>query len=794
MAEADDPDEAYPGKIENRDGCIKMFSKKDLWLPLTNFTMLPKYGSINVVEGESQYHIFECRLKTGATFTVPLSVANLDDNASVCAILQTAKLAHGGSLDKDKITRGGARLNRFLLGLIDKYKNSPADHSPAIVMKHTGFITLNIRTISGIQRTVEAYVTGPDSLVSLSEADDMALDLIPRKWIGPPTAEKFKIPPNPGNDVKEYITEIMNFHGKNRASPLAVLGYSFLSMHKLGLHKRGHKLGVMHVIGPIATGKTTLRHQFEFISPHVEIEDGGQTLLMVKEDPSMSVHNLQQKVVESRHLIVQDPPLGEPEVHNSFLDMYYEGKIEVKGSMKRFSHNAQPSSGLLYIWAHEKSTLPKISVTSLSKGVFLIHCDNPLGIEKYNDLDKAWRAKAESAPRLFRTLLQNIDLDQLQTEANKLVLEYVKELSKEYSVALLNDANRLLKQYSLVQVAAEMFVEKANLGLDIKAEIQTYFVETCIPYILQLMSDRKTGSIEKVGNAEDELIKKIQMFSRKEFLCQVGIHFIDDESHFGFVQALYQGSRVLKDFILSICPGQAKKRVLHASSSELWFKRVSTGHTYGQSKGIQQHLCPISHLPNKLKRALLSKCQDVIDDSEVLDDSDNLKEKFDEYFDQIYCKKKQPSKEEDTNLLQTMKKLTKGEKRKLVEIANDMIRKREAGGMDENPDSSTANSETELDTAGSELGDKDVSQNQEGGEKEIGTHDSSKDDAEKQCCSKALKATDIQTIDEESSTSDMGENKEKAAKSTNKETEQSGSGDTQDMGPLEPRRSKRKRK
>ena len=78
---------------------------------------------------------------------------------------------------------------------------------------------------------------------------------------------------------------------------------------------------------------------------------------------------------------------------------------------------------------------------------------------------------------------------------------------------------------------------------------------------------------------------------------------------------------VLKDFILSISTGPGKKRVLHPDSSQLWFKRGTGGssHIYGLSKGIQQHLCPITHLPNKLKKALILKCQDIIDDSEILD-------------------------------------------------------------------------------------------------------------------------------------------------------------------------------
>lgn len=695
MADEDEGNDNYIGKIENKDGCVKMFGKKELWLALTNFTMTPKYGSINVVEGESQYHIFECRLKNGSTFTVPFSIADLDTNASVCAILQNAKLAHGGSIDKDKITRGGARLNRFLLGLIEKYKNSPAEHSPAIVMKNTGFITLNIRTISGMQRTVEAYVTGPDSLISLKEADDMALDLIPRKWIGNPSAEKFKIPLDPGHEEKEYIKEVMRFHGKNRASPLAALGYAWLSLHKRQLHKRGIKVGVCHIVGKISTGKSTLRHMLEFIMAHVEIEDGGEVKLVVKEDSSLSVHNLLQMVAETRHLIIQDPPSGDPENHNDFLDMYYEGKIEVKGSMKRFAPNAQPSSGLLYIWAHEKATLPKLSVTAITKSVVFVHQENPYGLEEYNELEKAWRAKVGSAPRLFRCLIQNIDLDRLQNEANDLVVKYVKELSKNYSLTTLNESNRMLKQYAFVQIATEMFVEKAHLDIEVQTELHDYFVHQCIPYMLQLIDERKPVC-NKQGTAEEELIKKIKQFSKKQFLCNVGIFFIDGESQFGFPQALYQGSPALKEFIISLCNTQAKKRVLHTQSSELWFKRQNSGqHTYGQSKGIQQHICPVSNLPNKLKRALLLKCQDIIDETEVLHSSDNLKEKLDEHFNGIYLNKKLSDKDEDGKLLETLKKLTKEDKKKLMDMANDMIRKRKADDKEEDLDSSVDDKKNE---------------------------------------------------------------------------------------------------
>ena len=685
---AEERNDIYIGKIENRDGCVKQYDKKDIWLPLTNFTMTPKYGSINILNGESEYHIFECVLKNGSTFTVPLSVADLDTNAQMCKILENAKLAHGGSIDKDKITRGGARLNRFLLGLIEKYKNSPAEHSPAIVMKNTGFITLKIKTISEMQRTVEAYVTGPDSLICLSEVEDMALDLIPRKWIGDPLAEKFKMPLNPGHEEKEYIEEVMRFHGKNRASPLVALGYAWLSMHKCQLHKRGVKLGVCQIIGSISTGKSTLRHMLEFIMPQIEIEDGGETQLVVKEDSSMSVHNLSQKVVQSRHLFIQDPPSGDPENHNDFLDMFYEGKIEVKGSMKRFAQNPQPSSGLMYIWAHEKASLPKLSVTAMTKTITFVHQENPLGLERYYELEKAWRDKVGSAPRLFRCLIQDIDFDQLQSEANELVLKYVKELSKNHSLSALNESNRMLKQYAYVAIAAQMFVEKAQLNVDVKTDIHNFFLQQCIPHMLKLIDERKPGAC-KQGTAEEDLVRKIQKVSKKQFLTQIGIFYIDGESHFGFVQALYQGSPALKEFILSICTSQCKKRVLHHESSKLWFKRLSTGqHSYGLSKGIQQHIAPVSNLPHKVKEVLLLKCQSIIDDSEILEASDNLRKKLDDHFNELYLNKQRPEKDEDIKLAEKVKKLTKDEKRQLIDYCDDMIRKRKANEMPENLDTS----------------------------------------------------------------------------------------------------------
>ena len=639
---ADDPgdDGYFSGQMQNRQGMLMMYLKNRSgdsghWVKIANFTLIPKFHSLNEVDGSGTFMIFEAKVKDGSSFYVPLTAADLDSNSSVISVIDPLKRPHDGTIDKEWLGRGSskAKLNRFLNHLIKKYKEDPVNQSGAIVMKSTGFINMKINNTR-----VTAYCLGPDSVVPVGHDFGPEIDAMPKIWIGPLDAEKFVLPPNMGLDIKEFLRGVVQYHGINGASPLCALGYSWLMMFKPQLHSRGLKVGLLHVVGDVNTGKSAMREMLARAMPSQQTKEG----LEVKEEPTLSVYSLQQMITLHRHVIIQDPPTTDHESMNKFMDQFFENKTEIKGGAKKGASRHQPACGGIFIWPHEERLLGKFSLTSITKGLFLLHNRNNYPYETFVDLEKAWRAAIPSAAGLFCSLLQSPDFKKLETEADALVVKYHQELKTSYSGETLNENNRVLRQYAVLAVATKMLMEYLQFPAE-QAHIDQYIRETCIPYVLGIIEERKRGNVTFVGSPEEKLVRVIENLPDHEFLCKVTAPEKHKHAHcIGFVQSIYAGSKDMKALICSLSTEQARKAVLSTESREIWFKRDSTSHLYGKSSRLEVHLCPISNLPPRFREALTTKFQDLLPDSPNLNLSQNIKKLMDETFSKMYLAQRGP--------------------------------------------------------------------------------------------------------------------------------------------------------
>ena len=129
-----DDREPFPGKIMNRDGKLKIYSKargqvpsgqassgqapSGYWKEVSNFSLRMRYHSANKVPGEGRFFIFEATMddEEGATFLVPFTLAQLDSNQVAYAVLAAAKKPFGGVIFTEKIGKtSGGSLNGFLM-------------------------------------------------------------------------------------------------------------------------------------------------------------------------------------------------------------------------------------------------------------------------------------------------------------------------------------------------------------------------------------------------------------------------------------------------------------------------------------------------------------------------------------------------------------------------------------------------------------------------------------------------------------------------------------------------------
>jgi hypothetical protein len=550
----DEDDDPRPGTIQNKNGCLKLFQKvKDGtggWIELTNFTMVPKFHASNKIEKQGQFFIFECHLPDGITFHVPMTIADMDSNDSVYTVISKYKREHGATIDKLLFgkTSNKAQLHRFLRQMIKKYQSGPSqERHEAIVSKDLGFTALSLTAQNGQKRTETVFVVGKDSVLPVSPtitADE--LKQIRHFWIGSKD-NNFVLPTVdvPHDGGHGYFNSLIKYHNENKGSVIAVFCYTWLSMFKKQLQSNGMRLGICHLLGDINVGKSALRHQLEATFPRQKTPAG----LIIKEEETFSVHKLFEKVTEERPLIIQDPPASDMDKINIFLDMFFENKIERTSATKKTLPSDQPRCGALFVWPNEYKKLPKLTATAVTKGVYLIHGRNNLSCEEFAEQERLCSIEKGTAPLLFPTFLQSPDFLALETEMESLIVTYHQVLAERYSDTFLNEHQRMLKQYALVESASQFWLLDNGFSILLKYELHSYFLNVCIPYMFEILENKKRKRDNESDTPAIQLANRIGSLSDLELMSQVAVLFENEKTHFGFSLPLTNSSNATKMFV-----------------------------------------------------------------------------------------------------------------------------------------------------------------------------------------------------------------------------------------------------
>lgn len=737
MADRDDGDgDPFTGQIECRDGVLKMFYKRSredgYWTELSNFSCMPRCHSVNKVAGRGQYYIFHCEMQGGGQFQVPLTLCDLDSSSKVCSVIEEYKRPHGGRLDLDRVGAGAgkAKLHRFLVSQIKKYQNS-SNQLPAIVSSSTGFVSMEWK-FNGNDLKANGYILGPEQVIPATQADAMAISLLNKVWIGEKGADNYVIPEGSSQishpRKQEFINSLLIYHGCNKASVLAAIGYLFLTLHKKDLDAEGLKLGTMHVVGPQGSGKTTMGIQLKHMLPRQKTATG---TYKIKHEETLSVHLLFKKVTQERWAIIQDPP-AEDEKMNFFLDNYYEGKIAKTGASSKKLTGDAPSCGLLFIWPHEAACLDGASVTSMTKGFYIVHRRNSeFSYEDFAKMEKEWRDKGITGSAIFNTLLPKIDVKKICKKIEELMVTYHKHLIEAgHTKDALNEAHRLVHQYALVQAAVGQWKENTGFLISID-DLQTFFLDVCIPYILELLQKKKSGQSQEIrkgtSSAEDQLISKLRGLTDKALLYNVGIYH-ESEPVFGFSLNLASTSKAVETYLKSICTEKSIKAVLSMDSETMWFKRKADGHIYGKSKRIHLLLCPVSVLSEGIKDILKTRLETIIPNCESLDLTGNVKTDIDDAFGELYGL---GNRTEKAKLMEFVSQLSEAEATKTHKFAESLMRKRKKS---RNVLSSSSEEEVEVETKvtienqGTEEGTDQEVETKEASEKEEETEGMTEED------------------------------------------------------------------
>ena len=752
--------EAFVGQICNKDGVLKMFTRPrgqddGVWTEIANFSLHLRFHSANKIPNEGRFFIFEgqvsvcpefyktyhkntslvtnlnqiltlslkfiqtescniflsyCFLQVddddGETFLVPFTLSQLDNNHAAYSVLKEAKKPHGGRFNTEKIGKGTSRgqLHNFLMSCVKRYKNSGPNRKPALVLKNTGFISVDLDG-----RKIDAYTIGPNQVLTASEEDADALEQIKKVWIGASNAQDFRLPVDYSVSAQEFLNRIQEYHGPNKSSPIAGISYMWLSMHKKLLAANGIKLGLLQVVGEMGVGKSAVRAMWEEICPKKKTPDGNITNV----EATISFFKLYHKVLEHRWVFIQDPPTPVTEAKdveklNAFADCYYENKVEVTSASKHNIGDA-PDCGMIFVWPNEFASLDKVNRTYATKVVTLVHKSNEAD---FVTLERAWRQEMRKAPAIFLSFLEQPDMQRLVRLTAKVKAHYYDELKKKnYSAEVLNEGQRILEQYALLHAATHLWKESTGYNVNVR-EVGEWFLETCIPFLMRVIEEKKnTCKNPQIGlSPEKYLSDKLQSMTDKDLLCNLAILQENNEVCFGFSHVFHYDAKGVESFLVSMSTAKGVKAVLHKNSDLMWFKRTNIkgydGHYYGKSNRLTVYVCPVSKIPDPIKKVVKDKLDIMFPCVKELDFTDNIRAAIDEAFDKLHHPKGSGQRTNKAKLMSTIEKLTEEEAMQMQKHADRLIRKRRhdsgteeevAGDNEDSPDLETAESDQNKD-------------------------------------------------------------------------------------------------
>jgi hypothetical protein len=151
---------------------------------------------------------------------------------------------------------------------------------------------------------------------------------------------------------------------------------------------------------------------------------------------------------------------------------------------KSLFENKTVQSSLLIVWKNEDRGLFNLDMTSLTKTLILKHMKHDTTAAELSSLKERCEQILPLPCTLFDTFVQEINFEILKAKvtANKRI--YTEHLIERYPEV--KGYSRILDTYALNHAAAVIWFEQQKWGMHemVDAEIQNYFLGTCLPWLI----------------------------------------------------------------------------------------------------------------------------------------------------------------------------------------------------------------------------------------------------------------------------------------------------------------------
>ena len=457
MAEINPPRNAFdvllstpdrPGDIivhENQTFFITKTPQKRRKL-LFNFSMT--LSSHGFRQDGDRIFIFDCQIKNGKNFYVGLVRSDLD---SVQKLIAAIKRTRPESCQIDIWSANKAHLNEFVTNLIIEYENDADNQKEAIVAFNPGYYSCEGQ---------EVYVLSHDIVIPISKnSSDESVKQLPLVWLGKHTSNLYVGPSLSGDEVKQLLYTLEEYHKDNIASIYTMMMGISLTLNRRALDQAGISLPIINVTGEAATGKSKSAEHIRIMMPRTKCPNGDLTVI---KDNDMSLSRLKTALTETYRPIILDP-VPELSVKDTIalMDTVFQSVV------KQTSHsrdNLELQSSLIMIWPNEKASLPDANTTMWSKMVLMKHFNHiDLDKSRMDDIHDQVTSDNGKFSGIFRSLVHKIDPTQLKREIKNCRVAIETCLNDKFDTELLGKSNRIIDQYALILAAWWVYLDTLDI-------------------------------------------------------------------------------------------------------------------------------------------------------------------------------------------------------------------------------------------------------------------------------------------------------------------------------------------
>lgn len=556
-------------------------------------------------------------------FQVLVNISDCNRNTMLTNKFVKSMKDVGGFLNLDQKY---AKMNMYVMDLIRNYEALPNDAKrEAAVIEKLGYHEID--TSSGKKNI---YAVGREQLIPVSkktQVDHLELFSFSAKKTLPNLQIQFPL----SNSSSGYLNAEILYHGDNAGSILSLHGYVYLAMQREGLEENFLHLGPTFLFGVGESGKSSTVDQLSRTFPRLKPK------MEVIKDCKLTVPLLTEELSKPRPPIIQDPPNTKNwNDLNGLFDCLYQGTLP-KTSVSNLE-NEKPQSGLIVVFPNEQVRLDKMDKTSLTKGVFLYHRRHN-GEKNFKVNERTLESLDDAASSIFASYLKKPKWTRIKRIQEEKIEIFKDKLSEKFDMES-EDNPRILSNYALILAGTLEWVSQGRFNLDVDVEevLTKYYVEVCIPKLLEAVERWNSKQPSDIADEEEDLrsdiVVKLQGLSLKEMLHNVSFLTRDGKPAVAFAATFW------KTFLgLFTGPGSLNnvkfvKRIyfLSKDSPEYWFKLSDTGETVGKASRLNAYLVPQEDLPDDLFLCIVSKLKDFAPSIMSVKKTDSLKKVLDDKF------------------------------------------------------------------------------------------------------------------------------------------------------------------